>query len=132
MLCSGGASVATLMGHPATTPKTAPTHARAQRKEVADMGHVQYVLLYEWIVKTHLVNSSQRAAEKKNQSPGPPVPTLTPRELELERRRGGGAGTALHVNRKHVHECVTKHHVCKNLCHEGTISLHLLWSTILQ
>lgn len=72
MLCSGGASVATLMGHPATTPKTAPTHACTQRQEVADMGHVQYVLLYLWIVKTHLVNSSQRAAKKKSIPLSPP------------------------------------------------------------
>lgn len=113
MRCSGGASVATLMGHPATTPKSAPTHARTQRQEVADMGHVQYVLLYEWIVKTHLVNSSQRVTKKKKSIPQSPCPHLNPGR---DRAGGGGAGTALHVNHKHVHKCVTIHHVCKNLC----------------
>ena len=139
MPCSSGASAATLTGHPATTPKTAHTHTLSE--EVVDMGHVQCVLLHEWIVKTHLVNSSQRAQEKKNQSLCPHLNPVRETEKEME-RAGGGAGTALRViismytsvlqNLMYAKTFVVLlHRDAGQYIHEGAVSLHPLWRTVL-
>lgn len=94
------------------------------------------MLLFEWIVKTHLVCSSQR---KKSINSTVPTPHLNPERQRKEMERAGGGGTAssaLHViismdmsvlqNIMYAKTSSAGKHI-----YDAIVSLHLEWRTIM-